>query len=163
MRRCVACGSSELDDALPDGVNVCRACELKRQEGERKRPDGNADSLTPAGFVARSGWRLAETMLDAPHQYTVRDLSTPDARGTTALGHAGFEWFARLAGERGVRGRWGNRSYRYYELDGWEYWTMGLAPEVTTIINRRAKSPATRAILDREVAEVRNRHAGGDP
>ncbi|MBK5232528.1 MAG: hypothetical protein JJE13_06070 [Thermoleophilia bacterium] len=105
--------------------------------------------------MAESGWRLAKTMLDAPHQYTVRDLSNADGHQTTAMGHAEFEWFARLTLEQGKPAQWGTRTYRYYELDGWEYWTMGLAPEMTTIVNRRATSPETQTTLGEQVSEAR--------
>ena len=111
--------------------------------------------VTPQQFVAGSGWRLATTMLDHPHQYTVRDLSNPDARKTTALGHAEFESFARLTAERGRPERWGSATYIYLELDGWQYWTMGNPPELTTIINRRPVSPEARAEIDEQVRRFR--------
>lgn len=96
-------------------------------------------------------------MLDLPHQYTVRDLESPDARRTTAMGHAEFEWFAHLTYARGVRQRWGYYYLTYLHLDGWKYWTMGYAPEVTTIINRAATGPDTEAIIAEQVAAVRRR------
>lgn len=93
-------------------------------------------------------------MLDCPHQYTVRDLTNADARKTTAMGHDEFEWFARMINAQGIPARWGSNTYRYYELDGWEYWTMGAPVDETTIINRRATSAEAEAILEAEVAEA---------
>ena len=122
------CGEMSLDRSYPVDVCVCLSCELSHH-----RP--LSGGLTPETFVAESGWRFAKTMPEAPHEYTVRDLTTPDARKTTAMGHTEFEWFARLTLEQGKPAQWGSRTYTYYELDGWEYWTMGFAPEMTTIIN----------------------------
>jgi len=147
-RRCAGCGEQKLDYDYPHDVNVCRECDLKRH---RRSLEG----LTAEEFVTKSGWVLARTMLDIPHQYTVRDLEHPDARRTTAMGHAEFEWFARLTFDRGTHERWGYYYLSYLRLDGWKYWTMGFAPEVTTIINRAPVTPETEALLDRQVRAAR--------
>jgi hypothetical protein len=154
MRRCVSCGESNLGESYPDDIHVCRTCDLKRHRAD-------LEQLTPERFVAESGWRLATTMLDSPHQYTVRDLSNSDAHRTTAMGHAEFECFARLTLDQGTPHRWGARTYTYYELEGWQYWTMGLAPEATTIINRRAASPDAEQVLCEQVAKARLRRKSG--
>lgn len=111
--------------------------------------------LSADTFVAESGWTLAKSMLQSPHQYTVRDLTTADARQTTAKGHAEFEWFARLIARDGSQNRWGAKSYIYLALGEWEYWTMGLAPELTTIINRRPISSDSIRLIERQVAHAR--------
>lgn len=147
-RECVLCNETNLDFHYPRDVAVCRECDLKRHRRD-------LSGLTAEEFVARSGWVLAKTMLDIPHQYTVRDLSNPDARRTTAMGHAEFEWFARLTCEQGRRERWGYYYFNYLRLDGWKYWTMGLAPEVTTIINRAPTTPEAEALLAEEVRQAR--------
>lgn len=150
MTPCVLCGESNLDASFPADVRVCRACELSRHRTD-------LDHLSPETFVAKSGWRFAKTMPDAPHEYTVRDLTNPDAHQTTAMGHAEFEWFARLITDQGEPRQWESRTYTYYEFDGWEYWTMGLAPEMTTIINRRAKSDSAQTSLNEQIDEARLR------
>ena len=76
-------------------------------------------------FIENSGWRLARTMLNIPHQYTVRDLETEDARRKTAMGHAEFEWFAQLTIEEGTRRRWGRYNNAYLTIDDWEYQPAG--------------------------------------
>ena len=148
MRSCAICHEPRLDGSYPADVHVCRACELTRHHADIER-------LTPEKFVGSSGWRLAKTMLDNPHQYTVRDLSSPDAHGTTAMGHEEFEWFAKMITDSGEPNVWWGRTYRYLYVGGWFYWTMGLAPEMTTIINRKATSAAAQAILDKQVEGAR--------
>lgn len=92
--------------------------------------------MTPRAFIAGSGWVFAKTMPQWPHEYTVRDLTSPDARGSTCLSHESFEWFVHLIRSEGYQARWGRYNNTYLEIDGWKYWTMGAAPEETTIINR---------------------------
>lgn len=108
-------------------------------------------------FVDQSGWKLAKTMLGIPHQYTVRDLETPAAARTTAMGHAEFEWFARLTLDEGVRRKWGRYFNAYLIVGEWEYWTMGLAPEVTTIINRQAMGDAAKEYIRGLVSAEKSR------
>ena len=148
MRLCAICEQAKLDESWPEDIGVCRECELARRPAD-------TGEITPEQFVAGSGWRLASTMLDHPHQYTVRDLVTPDARRTTAIGHAEFEDFARLTAKCGRPARWGSATYTYLELDGWQYWTMGNPPEITTIINRRPVSPEARAEIGEQVRQAR--------
>ena len=113
--------------------------------------------LTSQIFVARSGWRLAKTMLDCPHQYTVRDLENPDARNYDRHGIRPVRVVCPALRRTGDTGPVGSRTYRYFRLDGWEYWTMGEPIEVTTIINRRAASTEAERILMDQVAEARRR------
>jgi len=109
------------------------------------------EKLTVKKFVAESGWRLAKTMLDNPHQYTVRDLTNVDARNTTAMGNSEFEWFCEQIFAHGFPGQWEGRTYTYLVVGEWFYWTMGEAPAVTTIINRKPKGPEAIRQLSREV------------
>lgn len=90
-------------------------------------------------------------MLDNPHQYTVRDLSNPDGHGTTAMGHEEFEWFARMIADRGEPNIWWGRTYRYLYVGGWFYWTIGLAPEMTTMTLSAANQRRHQAILESQV------------
>ena len=48
-----------------------------------------------------------------------------------------FERFAMLIRDQGYDAPFlGNATYRYLEIDGWKYWTMGDQPAETIIINR---------------------------
>lgn len=146
-RLCVVCRAPAIEpDVHPDVVN-CRECELERQEGEGAFLPNGTDRDRVVAFIGGSSWRLAETMLDIPHQYTVRDLSSPDARRTTALGHRAFEWFAEFIRSEGVEKPWGPYRNTYLTVDGWEYWTMGHPIPETTIINRQPAGREAEAIL----------------
>ncbi len=61
-----------------------------------------------------------------PHEYTVRGESADEE----------FEWFVRHIRNHGYRADFGGRVYTYLEVHSWKYWTMGVAVEETTIINR---------------------------
>ena len=113
------------------------------------------DGLTAERFVAESGWRYAKTMPEIPHQYTVRDLRSPDGRRTTAMGSDEFEWFVRLIRAEGVMKTWGRRTHPYLQVGGWEYWTMGDPVEETTIINRQPVTPEAMAEMDEAIARTR--------
>lgn len=143
-------------DSHPD-VRVCRECELERQSEEGGFLPGASATERAAAFIDGSGWRLAETMLDIPHQYTVRDLSTRGADRTTALGHASFEWFADLIRSRGVVKPWGRYRNTYLTFEGWEYWTMGFPIPETTIINRQAAGPDAADLMKALVERARCR------
>ena len=113
------------------------------------------DGLTAERFVAESGWRYARTMPEIPHQYTVRDLDSPDGRRTTAMGSDEFEWFVRLIRAEGVMKTWGRRTHPYLRVGGWEYWTMGYPVEETTIVNRQSVTPEAMAEMDEAIARTR--------
>jgi hypothetical protein len=92
------------------------------------------DEMTQEHFIARSSWRFADTMADAPHEYTVRE--TGDGRGT-ALSTESFWWFADLIQRRGSRGQYRNfEPQMYLTIGPYYYWTMGEPDEETTVINR---------------------------
>ena len=154
MRICRKCGEPRVDPAADEETRVCRECELERQAAEPPLPAGASDEETAECFVRESGWRLATTMLDVPHQYTVRDLSSSDAGKTTARGHASFEWFVRHVRASGVPKRWGPYENTYLVVGEWEYWTMGYPVENTTIVNRQAVGPRARRYMDSQVAEA---------
>lgn len=153
-RSCLRCGRAGIAPGTDPGTRVCRECELDRQSGEPPLPSGVDDDRKARVFIEGSGWRLARTMLDVPHQYTVRDLGSPDAGKTTAYGHAAFEWFVRYIRARGVRKEWGPYEHTYLIVDEWEYWTMGYPVEETTIINRQAIGARARETIAGQIAEA---------
>ena len=85
-------------------------------------------------YVGQVRWRFAATMPQWPHEYTVREWE-PSREDD-------FEWFARLIRERGEVRPWPRGArvpkyhHTYFELDGWQYWTMGAPVHETTVINR---------------------------
>ena len=155
MRVCLKCGEFRIESSSHPDTRVCRECELERQATERPFPSGATEEEKAEAFIRESGWRLATTMLDIPHQYTVRDLASPDARKTTARSHAGFEWFVRLIRRDGVRKRWRSYEHTYLVVGEWEYWTMGYPVEETTIVNRQAVGPEAIGYMENQVEEAR--------
>jgi hypothetical protein len=80
-------------------------------------------------FAAGRRWQSARTYAKfAPHEYTVRDW-LPDAQGD-------FERFVTAIGAFGYDGKFGRRAFRYFNVDGYRYWTMGAPAGETTVINR---------------------------
>jgi len=79
-------------------------------------------------FIKTSRWHFAKTMLQWPHEYVVRNWR-PDEEPV-------FERFVMLIRDQGYDAPFLDATYRYLEIDGWKYWTMGEAPDETTIINR---------------------------
>lgn len=142
-RVCVVC-ARELVRYPPD-VNVCGECRIPVRtvfDGTYADPHtGDAHELTPELFIGRSRWVFAKTMPDVPHEYTVRDLTTPTFHRSTCLSHDAFEWFVVFIRERGYDAQWRKSRHVYLEVGGWKYWTMGAAPEHTTIINRARVAP----------------------
>jgi len=77
-------------------------------------------------FVAGARWVFAKTMPDAPHWYTLR--AKGDGRS--------FEAMVLFIRSYGYDGRYGGAAYRYLDLGGWTYWTMGAPLAETMLINR---------------------------
>ena len=155
MRACLKCGEFRIDSTTDPGTRVCRECELERQATERPFSSGASEQEKAEAFILQSGWHLAITMLDIPHQYTVRDLASPDARKTTARTHSGFEWFVAYVRANGIRKRWGRYENTYLVVGEWEYWTMGFPVEETTIINRQAVGPRAIELIEAQVRAAR--------
>lgn len=80
-------------------------------------------------FIAARRWQFASTMPDKPHWYTIRKWC-PDQE-------AAFEEFVRIIRKYGDDEVFEGKVYRYLELDGFHYWTMGAPVPETTVINRK--------------------------
>ena len=77
-------------------------------------------------FIDSARWKATKHV--APHEYTHRDWSEdPEA----------FYRLVALIREHGYDGVFQKRKYRYLDIDGFTYWTMGAPIEYTIIINRR--------------------------
>jgi hypothetical protein len=85
-------------------------------------------------YIAKVRRQFAKTMPQWPHEYTVRTWR-PDLERE-------FVEFAMLIRRAGVVKAWPRDAARpryhhaYFELDGWDYWTMGSPVPETTVINR---------------------------
>lgn len=66
-------------------------------------------------------------MPEHPHEYTLRKRAPDRSR---------FEWFVLFTREHGYERLFQGRRYRYFDLDGWSYWTMGAPLSQTILINR---------------------------
>lgn len=82
-------------------------------------------------FVEARRWRFAATMPENPHEYTVRKWC-PDPPDQEA-----FEQFVKAIRFHGTDEMWKGYKYRYLDLDGFHYWTMGSPVSETIIINRK--------------------------
>jgi hypothetical protein len=79
-------------------------------------------------FIKTSQWCFAKTMPQCPHEYVIRKWR-PDKEPV-------FERFVMIICKRGYDARFMDATYRYLEIDGWKYWTMGAVLNETIVINR---------------------------
>ena len=84
-------------------------------------------------FIATHRW---QTSKDGSHQYTVIDWPGCDRAAFLAVA----AWI-REEGAGGYFGRFQGHRYRYMDIDGMQYWTMGWPLDNTQVLNR-AKKPA---------------------
>ena len=86
-------------------------------------------------FIGDHEWTFAKTMPTIPHWYTLRKKAKRDED---------FAAFVQEIRVRGVARQFGRKSFTYFDIDGWTYWTMGSPIEETILINRaRLPEPAT--------------------
>lgn len=78
-------------------------------------------------FIVASRWRFARTMPQNPHFYTLRKDAEDDDQ---------FVSFVEFIRSHGYDEVFGKTTYRYLDIDGWQYWTMGFVTDSTTLINR---------------------------
>ncbi len=84
-----------------------------------------ADELR--AFVQQSTWTFAKTMPENPHEYTLRSNANHEAL---------FERVVMHIREHGYRKTFNRRAYMYFDIDGWQYWTMGSSLPATILVNR---------------------------
>jgi len=95
-------------------------------------------------FIAARFWKFAKTYAKtAPHEYHVRHFRPGDAD---------FERFVGIIREHGYDRQFWGRTYRTFDLDGQQYWTMGAPVAETMIINRAPVGAA--ASVEREKGGV---------
>ena len=78
-------------------------------------------------FIATSVWIFAKTMPHIPHEYTLRKHAADEAE---------FEAAVMFIRGHGYQARWGKYNHTYFDVDGWQYWTMGAPLAATILINR---------------------------
>jgi hypothetical protein len=77
--------------------------------------------------IAALAFRVAKTMPEIPHEYTVRSPENEEA----------YVALFNLIGERGVVERWGRYKNRYWDPgDGWKYWRMTNNIKYSRVLNR---------------------------
>jgi hypothetical protein len=94
-------------------------------------------------FVQDATFVVAKTMPTNPHEYTVRGKTSEETA---------FVRFVELLREYGWDGKFGGRKYRYLDVNGYSYWTMGAA------INTPAGAPYTIILNRKPVGEVEGEH-----
>lgn len=78
-------------------------------------------------YIKANYWKFAKTMAKIPHEYTLRERSTNEAA---------FEGFVTFIRENGYDEKFFSKTFTYYNVDGYKYWTMGSPLEQTILINR---------------------------
>jgi hypothetical protein len=72
-------------------------------------------------------WRFAKTMPKIPHYY---------ARRSEWGDEKDFEKVVQYIRDNGVAERFFSKSFIYFYMGGWKYWTMGEPLNETQVINR---------------------------
>ena len=78
-------------------------------------------------FIDSHEWHFAKTMPQIPHWYCLRKDKGDNEE---------FLWFARYIQEHSTPGLFCGRTYYYFYLDGYKYWSMDERPEDCDLINR---------------------------
>jgi hypothetical protein len=78
-------------------------------------------------FIAKSTWTFAKTMPETPHEYTLRKHAQRDEE---------FVEFIQHIRAVGYNQSFFLKTYRYFNFEGWQYWTMGCDLPETILINR---------------------------
>lgn len=82
-------------------------------------------------FIQQATWVFAKTMAHIPHEYTNK-FWYPHGHPV----RNDFDWFVTTIRTFGYDRLFGKRLFRYLDVDGLRYWTMGAAVEETFILNR---------------------------
>ena len=78
-------------------------------------------------YIAANEWTFAKTMARIPHEYNLKEKSTDPEM---------FERFVMFIRRNGYEGRFFRRTYIYFDVGQYQYWTMGDPLHTTTLINR---------------------------
>jgi len=81
-------------------------------------------------WVKKQKWVWAKTYAKfAPHYYVVKNKEN-------LLEQAAFLDASKFIKNKGYKGKFYNREYKYYKFSGWKYWTTGPPSGEITVINR---------------------------
>lgn len=78
-------------------------------------------------FIDKNEWRFAKTMAEIPHAYCLREKCN-DANM--------FERFVMHIRKNGYKKSFFNKTYIYFDVGQFQYWTMGNPLHKTKLINR---------------------------
>ena len=101
------------------------------------------DKFQFARFVSERPFRFATTLPDNPHFYTVRRRDArslkQNQREATGIPDEDREFTeaCRVSMELGKSENYFGKWYRYVEINGFKYWTMGNPPHISTVLNRK--------------------------
>jgi len=113
----------EPNPANPTGhLGKCDKCTQVQKDPAVKLQTIPESVLT---FIAAARWKASQHV--KPHEYTHRDWGDVE----------GFYELVKLIRTAGYDGVFQKRKYRYLDVGEFTYWTMGMALEITIIINRR--------------------------
>jgi hypothetical protein len=80
-------------------------------------------------YILSVKWQFAKTMPEIPHEYTVADWNTDKVES--------FYDFVKYIRKYGEDESFYEKKYRYLEIGGHKYWSMGEPVKETTLINRK--------------------------
>lgn len=78
-------------------------------------------------YIAENEWKFAKTMARIPHAYNLKERSTD---------REAFEKFVVYIRVHGYDKKFFSKTFRYLDVDGYSYWTMGSPLSITKLINR---------------------------
>lgn len=110
---------------------------------DKKVETDHKDKFGFARFVNERPFRFAKTLASNPHFYTVRRRDarsvSHDHQDTSRLPDSDSEFTeaCRVSMELGESENFFGRWYRYIEVNGFKYWTMGSPPHISTVLNRK--------------------------
>lgn len=83
-----------------------------------------------AAFIEANEWKFAKTMARIPHAYCLKERCTdPDM----------FERFVMHIRRHGYEGKFFKKTFVYFDVGQFQYWTMGSSLHETILINRAVK------------------------
>ena len=94
-------------------------------------------------WIEAHEWRFAKTMPSIPHWYVVRSKTLDDD---------GFVRFAIHIRRHGYAQKFGERTFVYFEIDDFKYWTMGSLKQMEVIINRAKIASPDRAVASSKLS-----------
>ena len=90
-----------------------------------------SDLIELQEWAKKQKWVFAKTYAKtAPHEYLV--LKTLESEEDRKM----FFELARRIFDQGYMGQFWTKEYKYYDMDGYKYWSMDRTVEETELINR---------------------------